>query len=79
MLVGVGFFLLILLLGLYLVSGLLVPPVAVAVLFAIWVALFILAIRWRKRPWHVVMIPAIGALAWFTIVQGGSWLFGWTA
>ena len=76
---ALGFLLHLILLFPYVASGLLVPAPIIGVLLAIWLALFALAIYWRKRPWRVLAIPGIAIIAWFTIVQGGSWIFGWTA
>lgn len=66
-----GFFLL--------VSGLVAPLWAVALLMAIWVVLLITGYRYRHRPLIVLMMPVAAAVAWFVVVQGGSMLFGWTA
>ena len=65
--------------SLYLSSGLLVPWYAVALLFAIWIVLLVLAIRHRQRPAWVLATPFIAAAIWLVVVQGGSWIFGWTA
>ena len=77
--VGLGFFLHLLVFLIFLSSGLMVPIYVVGFLLAIWLALLVLAIRWRKQAWRVLAIPGIAMLLWFVIVQGGSWVFGWTA
>lgn len=77
--IGLGFFLHLLVFFLFLVSGLLVPIPVVGLLLAIWLALLVLAVRWRKQAWRVLAIPGIAMLLWLVIVQGGSWVFGWTA
>ncbi len=77
--VGLGFFLHLLVFFIFLSSGLLVPIPVVGLLLAIWLALLVFAVRWRKQPWRVLAIPGIAMLLWLVIVQGGSWVFGWTA
>lgn len=69
---GVGFF--------YLTSGLVVPGIALVILWLVWLAGLWLAIRlFRTRP-HLVPLVAVGAaIFWFIYVQGGSAIFGWTA
>ena len=69
---GVGFF--------YLTSGLLVPGVALVLLWLVWLAGLWLAIRWfRTRPQRVLLVAVGAAIFWFIYVQGGSAIFGWTA
>lgn len=77
--VVLGFALHVLLLWLYALSGLLVPPGAVLLLLVIWTGFLVLAIRWRRRAGRVLLVPFIALLTWLAIVQGGSWIFGWTA
>lgn len=68
----VGFF--------YLTSGLVVPGIALALLWAIWLGGLWLVVRlFRTRP-QLVPLLAVGAAAfWFAYVEGGAQIFGWTA
>ena len=65
---------------LYLVSGLVVPAWALGVLLAIWVGLLLLAIfLLRTRPAWTLLVP-VGAVAiWFAVVSAGDAWLGWTA
>ncbi|MEO7803368.1 MAG: hypothetical protein ABIS18_02740 [Actinomycetota bacterium] len=60
-------------------AGLLVPAYALPFLWAIWGGFVVLAIRWRKRPWRVLIVGAGAFLVWLLIVTLGSILLGWTA
>lgn len=60
-------------------AGLLVPGPVVLLQVAAWVGLLIAAILRRRRPRFVLSVPVIDAAVWFLVVQGGSWIFGWTA
>jgi hypothetical protein len=76
---AVGFVVHVLLAPFFFASALLVPvPVALA-LIVVWVALLVAAVVRRRHPAFVLAVPAIAALVWLVVVQGGSWLFGWTA
>lgn len=69
---GVGF--------VYLTSGLVVPGIALVLLWLVWLAGLWLAIRWfRTRPQLVPLVAVGAAIFWFIYVQGGSAIFGWTA
>jgi hypothetical protein len=74
-----GFLLLLVAGFFYLVSGLVVPAPWLIILWAIWVALAVYAIRNRHHPWRVFAIPFVAGGLWFIFVEGGSRLFGWTA
>jgi hypothetical protein len=65
---------------LYLISGLAVPAWAVGVLLVIWVSLMLLAISLvRTRPAWTLLVPVSALAIWFAVVSaGGAWL-GWTA
>lgn len=64
----------------YLVSGLLVPPWAVAVLMLCWaVGLFAAVVGARRRPLLAPAAVVLALLFWFAFVTAGSMLFGWTA
>lgn len=77
--VVLGFVVHVLLAPFFFAAGLLVPgPVALA-LVAVWAALLVAAIVRRKQPRFVLSVPGIAALVWLVVVQGGSWIFGWTA
>ena len=64
----------------YLVSGLVVPPSAVAVLMAFWATgLLAIALAGRRRPWLAPAVVVLALVFWFAFVTLGSLLFGWTA
>jgi hypothetical protein len=63
----------------YLVSGLVVPAPWLIILWVLWVALAVYAIRNRHNPWRVFATPFVAGALWFIYVEGGSRLFGWTA
>ena len=67
-------------LGLYAVSGLVMPTWAVGVMLVIWVGLLLLAISLaRTRPAWTLLVP-VGAVAlWVAIVSAGDAWLGWTA
>ena len=65
---------------LYLASPLVAPLGGVAVLWAGWVALLVLAIRLRAaRPWWTLLVPVASIGFWALVLTVGSHLFGWTA
>ncbi len=65
---------------LYLVSGLVAPPWAVGVLWAVWLALLVGLMRvWRSHPWLVLATPALAYLIWAASVLAGDIFLGWTA
>ena len=71
--VAVGFFP-------YLASGLVAPPWGLAVLFAVWVALLVVVVRWRPSPrWWLLAVPIGAVAAWFALITAGEAWFGWTA
>lgn len=60
-------------------TGLIAPPWGWAVVFAWWLALFIVAWRWRPRnSWSALIIPVVAVVGWFAIISLGEALFGWT-
>ncbi|WP_437968446.1 hypothetical protein WMF04_03765 [Sorangium sp. So ce260] len=64
----------------YAFAGLLAPPWAVAVLWALWIALLVMAILVRRRrPWLAAATPLISAALWFGLLTLGERLLGWTA
>ena len=64
---------------LYLVAGLVAPPWAVGVLFAIWIVLIVVQIRaWRNRPWLVLAMPVLAVLIWLGVIQAGTTFLDWT-
>jgi hypothetical protein len=60
-------------------AGLIVPGPVAVLLVAVWVGLLIAAVLRRRQPRFVLSVPVIDAAVWFLVVQGGSWIFGWTA
>ncbi len=64
----------------YASSGLVAPPEGVLLLWALWVALLVVALRWRtRRPLWVPVIPVVGLGLWFAVISLGGALLGWTA
>jgi hypothetical protein len=63
----------------YIASGLVVPAPWLVILWLIWAALAIYAIRNRHHPWRVFATPFVAGGLWFIYVEGGSRLFGWMA
>ncbi len=65
---------------LYVASGLLAPPWAVAALLALWLLLFATACRWwTRRPRGVAVVGALSLLLWFVVINLGGAVLGWTA
>lgn len=64
----------------YLASGLVVPPVWVAVFIIIWMALLVVAIvLLRRHPLWVLLIPVIALAVLIGGVTLGGALLGWQA
>jgi len=77
---AVGVVLLLALLPFYLSSGLVAPLWAIGLLLLVWIALFVLAVRWfRARPWWVLVLPFVAAAVWFGTLSAGERFLGWTA
>ena len=65
---------------LVLASGLVAPAWAVVVLTLVWVALFVLGVRWfMHHPWRVAVLPVVMAVVWFAGVTAGAVFLDWTA
>jgi hypothetical protein len=64
----------------YSASGLMAPPYGLAILAAIWIALFVVLWRWRPaNAWLTLLVP-VGAVAlWYLVMQLGDSVLGWTA
>jgi hypothetical protein len=60
-------------------AGLLAPGPVVLLMIAYWIGILVFAIFRRRQPRFVVLVPVIDAVVWFVVIQGGSWIFGWTA
>ena len=63
----------------YAFAGLLAPPVGVAILWTIWVALLVAAVLLRSRPIVVFAIPFVAGALWFVVLGVGDAWFGWSA
>ena len=64
----------------YVSSGLAAPLWAIVVLMALWLLLFILAIRWfTRRPWVVLAMPFVAAAVWWLALTLGEQALGWQA
>ena len=64
----------------YAVSGLVAPPIGVAVLWALWAAGWWLLVRSvRTAPKWAWSVSLLAAGVWVAVVQTGSLLFGWSA
>lgn len=78
--VVVGLVLHVALLPVFLVAGLVVPPLAVAGLLAVWVALLVVAVKWRnRRPGFVLATPLIALVVLVAVVSLGEALLDWSA
>jgi hypothetical protein len=75
----IGFFLHVAMGALILVSGLIMPLWAVAVLAGLWVVALVAAIRWRARPGRVVALPVIMFATWLGAAWAGDHFLDWTA
>jgi hypothetical protein len=61
-------------------SGLVGPDWLPAPLVVFWLVLFVLACRWfSRRPYAVLVLPAVGLAVWFAVVTAGATWLGWTA
>jgi hypothetical protein len=61
-------------------SGLLAPWWAVVLLVAIWGALWIPILRWRRpHPFRAMFVPFVMAAIWWASITAGDTWFGWTA
>ena len=66
--------------GLYLVSGLVVPPYALILLLVWWVVLA--RFLWhlvRNRSWWTPVVPLAAAATWLAVLTAGGQILGWTA
>lgn len=78
--VVVGLALHVALLPAFLVAGLVAPPLAVAGLVGAWVALLVLAVKWRdERPGFVLATPLIALVLLVAVVSLGEALLDWSA
>ncbi len=77
---GLGIALMLGTLPFYLASGLVAPLWAIVVLLMVWIALFLLGIRWfRRHPFWVIGLPVVAVAIWFGVLTAGEQLLGWTA
>lgn len=74
-----GFALLIAEAGLVIVGGLIMPLYGVAIMAAVWIVAFALAIRARARATLVLLIPVAFLAIWLAVAWLGDVLLGWTA
>jgi hypothetical protein len=71
---------LVVVLWLYLTSGLVVPWWAVVLLCTAWAGLLVLSIRWAtSRPYVVLAMPLVALALWLAVLVVGAQLLGWTA
>jgi len=64
----------------YVSAGLVAPLWAVILLVLIWLALVAIGVAWfRRRPFHLLLLPVIAVLVWFVVITLGERLLGWTA
>ena len=65
---------------LYVISGLAVPAWALGVLLVIWVGLLLLAIfLLRARLARALLVPVGAVTIWIAVVSAGDAWLGWTA
>ena len=65
---------------LYFGTGLVMPYPWTYGMWAIWVAGVLVLVRVvRRAPVWTVAVPVAALVIWVTVVQLGSWLFGWAA
>ena len=63
-------------------SGLLAPAWGIAVLYLIWVALLVVAIRVARDPDRrklTPLVPVAAIVVWFAVMTAGDLALGWTA
>ena len=75
-LVVVGFLLHCVVGYLYALTSLAFQGVALLMLWAIWLALLVLAIRRVRRPWYVFATPFLAVLIWVVYVSAHDALTG---
>ena len=64
----------------YLLAGLVVPWYGVALLWAVWGALLVLAVRLlRDRPLRALAVPPAAVAGGALVLLAGQELFGWMA
>ncbi len=62
----------------YLVSGLVAPVYGVLLLWTLWAALLVVALRQlRQRPAWTPVVPAVAAGLWFLVMYLGEAVLGW--
>lgn len=66
--------------ALYLVSGLVAPPLGVLVLWALWLAGLVIVgmAAYRRSPWVFLGLP-VAVAVWYLVLFFGDVVFGWTA
>ena len=64
----------------YAVSGLVAPVWAYPVLYVLWGALLVVAVRAARRssPWALV-VPVVAVAVWLAVISFGGAVLGWTA
>ena len=68
----VGFF--------YALSGLVATPPGLYGMWLFYAALLGLTVRLaRRRSYWVLIVPLVGAVSWFALIQAGSAWWGWQA
>jgi len=68
------------LLGLYLATGLVAPRWAVVGFLVLWCGLLVTAVvSLRRRPSLVPLLPVVGLVVWFVVVQIGDAFLHWSA
>ena len=64
----------------YIASGLVAPLWAILALWAAWLSLGLLALRWfRSHPWVVLVLPLVAAGVWWLSLTLGEQLLDWQA
>ena len=75
----IGVALHILVLPVFLASGLVVPVLAVGALAVVWALVLLVMLAQRDRPAVVLAGPVVALAILVAVVSLGEWLFDWTA
>jgi hypothetical protein len=65
----------------YAASGLLAPLYGYVLVYLVWAALLVLAVRWFRagREPLVLVVPGLSLVGWAAVMTFGDFVLGWTA